>query len=82
MQNSQVNIRRIFLYKLVLPWVAWKYAEAVSTEEIQRAVVTALQVELSTTSAMASNPDPSVGQECQKANLDTTVGKDAKSLDL
>jgi hypothetical protein len=31
---------------------------------------------------MASNPDPSVGEECQKADLDTVVGEDARSLGL
>jgi hypothetical protein len=31
--------------------------------------------------AMASTHDPSIG-ECQKADLDTGVGADARSLDL
>jgi hypothetical protein len=42
----------------------------------------ALQVELPTASVIASNPDPSVGEECQKADLDTAMGEDAKSLDI
>jgi hypothetical protein len=29
-----------------------------------------------------STPNPTVGEEFQKANLDTTVGEDARSLDL
>jgi hypothetical protein len=29
-----------------------------------------------------SNPDPSLGEECRKADLDMHVGKDARSLDL
>jgi hypothetical protein len=31
---------------------------------------------------MASTLDPSVREECRKADLDTTMGEDAKSLDL
>jgi hypothetical protein len=42
--------------------------------------VPALQVELPTTSA-TSNLDPSVGEECQKADLDMAVGENARSLD-
>jgi hypothetical protein len=30
----------------------------------------------------ANNPDPDVEEECQKADLDTTVGEGARSLDL
>jgi hypothetical protein len=30
----------------------------------------------------ASTPDLSVREECWKADLDTTVGEDARSLDL
>jgi hypothetical protein len=41
-----------------------------------------LQMELPTASTMASNPDPSVGEECQKADLDTTVGENTRNLDL
>jgi hypothetical protein len=33
-------------------------------------------------SVMARNPDLSVGEECQKADQDTAVGEDARSLDL
>jgi hypothetical protein len=51
-----------------------------STEVIQRVVVPALQLELPMT--VASNPDPSVGKECRKADLDTTVGEDVRCLDL
>jgi hypothetical protein len=39
-------------------------------------------VELPTALAMTSNPDPSVGEECQKSNLNMVVGEDARSLDL
>jgi hypothetical protein len=53
-----------------------------STEAIQRESTPVLQVELPTVSTMASSPDLSVGEECRKADLDTTVGEDAKSLDL
>jgi hypothetical protein len=52
-----------------------------STEAIQRAVAPALQVELPTASTMASTPDPSMGEECQKADLDMVVWEDARSLD-
>jgi hypothetical protein len=31
---------------------------------------------------MVSNPDPGVGEECQKTDLDTIVGESAKILDL
>jgi hypothetical protein len=31
---------------------------------------------------MASNPNPSMGEECRKADLDTAVGEDARSMDL
>jgi hypothetical protein len=51
-------------------------------EAFQRAAVPALQVELPKASATASTPDPSVGEECQKAGLDMTVGEDARSLYL
>jgi hypothetical protein len=40
-----------------------------STEVIQRAAATALQVKIPIASAMASTPNPSVGEECQKADL-------------
>jgi hypothetical protein len=33
-------------------------------------------------SAMASNPDLAVGEECQKADLDTVMGEGARRLDL
>jgi hypothetical protein len=39
-------------------------------------------VKLSTASVIASNPDPAVGEECRKADLDTTVGEGTKSMDL
>jgi hypothetical protein len=42
----------------------------------------ALQVELPMVSVMASTPDLSMGEECRKADLDTAVGEDARSLDL
>jgi hypothetical protein len=53
-----------------------------SPEVIQRVVTPSLQVELPTASATASTPDPSVGEECWKVDLDTAVGEDARSLDL
>jgi hypothetical protein len=53
-----------------------------STEAIQRAAASALQVEIPIVSASARTPDPSVGEECLQANLDTAVGADASSLDL
>jgi hypothetical protein len=34
------------------------------------------------TSAMASNPDSTVGEDCRMADLDTTVEEGARSLDL
>jgi hypothetical protein len=52
---------------------------------IQRAAPPALQVEIPTASALAlvsaSTPNPSMGQECLQADLDTVVGADASSLD-
>jgi hypothetical protein len=51
------------------------------TEAIKRAVTLALQVELPTVSVWASNHDPSMGEESQKASSDTAVGEDARSLD-
>jgi hypothetical protein len=36
-------------------------------------VAPALQVELPTMMAMTSNPDPAVGEECQKTSLDTSM---------
>jgi hypothetical protein len=53
-----------------------------STKAIQRVVTPALQVELPTALVTGSNPFPSVGEECQKADLDTARGEDARSLDL
>jgi hypothetical protein len=53
-----------------------------STKVNQRATVPALPVKLPTTSTTVSNPNPCVGEECRKANLDTAVGEDARSLDL
>jgi hypothetical protein len=34
------------------------------------------------TTVMASTLDPYVREECRKADLDTTMGEDARSLDL
>jgi hypothetical protein len=53
-----------------------------STEAIPRAAAPALQVELSTASASVSNPDPFMGEECQKDDLNTAVGEDARSRDM
>jgi hypothetical protein len=53
-----------------------------STEAIQREATPTLQVELHMVSMTTSTPDPSVGEECRKADLDTTVGEDARSLHL
>jgi hypothetical protein len=88
MQSSQVNIQ----------WVAWKSSVEVaisSTEAIQRAAAPTLQVEIPmvvappalqimipTAAAVASSPDPSLGEEGLQADLDTTVVADASSLDL
>jgi hypothetical protein len=70
MQNSQVYIRSLVLHKLVLSWA------------FQRAAAPTLQVELPMASAMASNPDLAVGEECQKADLDTVMWEGARRLDL
>jgi hypothetical protein len=51
-----------------------------SMEAFQRAAAPALQVELPMASVMTSNPDPSVGEECWKTDLDTTVGDGDRSL--
>jgi hypothetical protein len=53
-----------------------------STEVTQRAATPALQVEIPTTSVLASTHDLSVGEECLQADLDMVVGADASSLDL
>jgi hypothetical protein len=53
-----------------------------STKAIQRAVASSLRVKIPTASMLASTPDPSVGEECLQADLDTTVGADISSLDL
>jgi hypothetical protein len=53
-----------------------------STEAIQRAVASVLQVEIPTASVMTSTFDPSVGEECLQPDLDTSVGEDVRSLDL
>jgi hypothetical protein len=55
-----------------------------STEAFQRVAEPAIQVELPTTLAMASNPDPGVGRSVGrlKTNLDTAVGEGARSLVL
>jgi hypothetical protein len=52
-----------------------------STEAIQRPATPTLQVELPTASMVASTPGLSVGEECRKAELDTGVGADTRSLD-
>jgi hypothetical protein len=52
-----------------------------STEPIQRVAAPTLQVEIPTASASASTRDPSMGEECLQADLDTAVGADASSLD-
>jgi hypothetical protein len=54
---------------------------ASSTEAIQKVAAPALHVGIPTVSASASTPDPSVGEECLQADLDTAVGTDASSLD-
>jgi hypothetical protein len=41
-----------------------------------------LQVEIPTVSATTSTRDPSVGEECHKAALNTVVGADTRSVDL
>jgi hypothetical protein len=51
-----------------------------STEAIQRAAVSALQVEIPMAAA-ASSPDPSVGKEGLQTDLDMAVGADHSSLD-
>jgi hypothetical protein len=53
-----------------------------STEAFRRVEVPAHQVELPTTSVMASNPDPPMGEECLKPDLDKAMGEGARSLDL
>jgi hypothetical protein len=45
-------------------------------------VTHALLVEIRTAAAVASSPDPSVGEAGLQADLDTAVGADARSLDL
>jgi hypothetical protein len=51
-----------------------------SMEVIQRAATPALQVEIPMMVASTSIPNPSVGEEGLQADLDTTVGADASSL--
>jgi hypothetical protein len=46
------------------------------------AVAPTLQVVQPMASATASNPDPAVGEECRKTDLDMAVGEGARSLDL
>jgi hypothetical protein len=41
-----------------------------------------IQVELPTVSVTASNPGPSMGEECRKSDLDIAMGEDGRSLDL
>jgi hypothetical protein len=62
-------------------WKSWVEAVVSSTEAIQRVVAPTLQVEIPTASVMASTPDPSVGEECLLADLDTGVGEDGRRLD-
>jgi hypothetical protein len=52
-----------------------------SAEAFQRAVMLALQVEVPMTSAsvVTSNPDPTLGEECWKTDLEAA---DARSLYL
>jgi hypothetical protein len=70
------------LHKLVLQWVARKEVDAVlSVEAFQRAATSALQVDLPTASMIASNSDLTVGEECWKTDLNTTMGEGARSLD-
>jgi hypothetical protein len=45
-----------------------------STEAFQRTTMPALQVELPTASMTTNNPDPAMGEECWKTDLDTTIG--------
>jgi hypothetical protein len=52
-----------------------------STEAIQRVAVPTLQVEIPTVVAVASSPDPSLGEEGLQADLDTIVRADTSSLD-
>jgi hypothetical protein len=53
-----------------------------SMEAFQRAVAPALQAELPTMLAMTSNPNPSMGEECRKADLDTTMWEGVRNMDL
>jgi hypothetical protein len=46
-----------------------------STEAFQRAAAPTLQVEVSMTSATASNSDPAVGEECWKTDLEAAGPK-------
>jgi hypothetical protein len=46
-----------------------------STEAFQRAVALAIQLELPTTLTVASNPDPTMEEECWKNDLDTMGAK-------
>jgi hypothetical protein len=52
-----------------------------STEAIQRVAVPALQLEIPTATAVASSPDPYLGEEGLQADLDIAIGADASSLD-
>jgi hypothetical protein len=47
-----------------------------------KAVVPTPQVEIPIASVMANTLNPSMGEECRKADLDTTLGEDARSRDL
>jgi hypothetical protein len=53
-----------------------------SMKAFQRAVTPTLRVELPMASVMANNPDPAIGEECRKDDLDTTVGECTISPDL
>jgi hypothetical protein len=52
-----------------------------SMETIQRVAVPVLQVEIPMAVVVASSPDLFVGEEGLQADLDTTIGADASSLD-
>jgi hypothetical protein len=54
---------------------------ALQVEIPTAAAAPALQVEIPTTATSANNPDPSMGEEGLQADLDTTLGADASSLD-
>jgi hypothetical protein len=75
----KINKSSIFglnLHKLVLPWVARKEVDALSSmKAFQRVAAPTLQMEIPMALATASKPDPAMGEECRKTNMDTTVGR-------